>query len=159
MIQSCIKVFLFVSTLSFFSCGQNKWATSDKLDSGTSNVILDNDTTDDTSWLSPKSLTAFSFLEMMRKKGTVADKLGVILMTDSFPDNWLKREDIDSLMKIVNSKEKCNCFLNPLSSYIPYDSADIGGYAVAMVSSFRQKKKVSFGLYACPKTNKKDVKE
>jgi hypothetical protein len=157
---STIKKPFFISTFFYISCGQNNSATTDKLSNDTSKVTSVKTSECDTAfWLTPKNLTPYSFLEIMKRKGPASDNLAVIVMTDSFPYNWIKPEDIDSLIKLVNSKEKCNCFLNPLSSHIPNDSADIGGYAVALIASFKQKEKVSFGLYACPKTNKKDADE
>ena len=80
-------------------------------------------------------------------------KITVVTMLDSFPKNWVKKEDIDTLIKLVNSREKCRCFLNPLSSHIPFDSAEIGGYAARLIESYKEKKKLSFGLYACPKVD------
>ena len=80
-------------------------------------------------------------------------------MTDEFEENWVKRTDIDSLLKLTKSKLKCDCFLNPLSSYIPSDSADLGGYAIALIKSYKDKKRMSFGLYSCPKTSDKEAEE
>jgi hypothetical protein len=81
-------------------------------------------------------------------------------MVDDFPVEWVKESDIDTLIRLVTSTKKCNCFVNPLSSYIPTNqNADIGGYAIIFINSFREKSKVSLGLYSCPKTNKKSVEE
>ena len=58
------------------------------------------------------------------------------------------------LQLLVKSKDKCNCFVSPLSSTIPFsDSADLGGYAIEFIKSFKENRKVDFGLYSCPKTN------
>lgn len=110
------------------------------------------------SWLTPESMTPLEFLGTM-KQGDNYDPLEVVVMLDSFPKNWIKKKDIDNLSKPVNSREKCLCFLNPLSSYIPKDSADLGGYAMKLIESYKQKKKLSFGLYACPKTTKIEAEE
>jgi len=103
-------------------------------------------------WLNPKNMTPLSFIETVRKKTNAGD-LNVITMFDDFPDNWIKREDIDSLIKLVKSEEKCYCFLNPLSSFIPSDSATVGGYAIQLITAYRMGERVNFGLYSCPKTN------
>lgn len=157
---STINKLLFISTFLYISCGQNNSTTTNNLSNDTSKVTSEKTSEGVTQfWLTPKNLTPYSFLEIMKWKGPASNIPAVIVMTDSFPDNWIKREDIDSLIKLVNAKEKCNCFKNPLSSHIPNDSADIGGYAVALIASFKQKEKVSFGPYACPKTNKKEADE
>jgi hypothetical protein len=108
------------------------------------------------SWLTPESMTPLEFLRTI-KQGDTYGPLGVVTMWDNFPKNWVKKKDVATLIKLVNSKEKCHCILNPLSSYIPNDSADLGGYVTQLIESYKEKKKLSFGLYACPKTNKIDA--
>ena len=99
-------------------------------------------------------------METMKIKDNQVNKLAVVTMEDSFPKNWLTKSDIDILIKLVNSKEKCNCFLNPLSSYISTnDHAELGGYAICLINAYKEKRNVSFGLNACPKTNKVDANE
>jgi len=81
-------------------------------------------------------------------------------MSGGFPVDWVKRSDIDTLMVLMNSKRKCYCTMNPLSSYIPkYDSADVGGYAVVFINSFRNKNAIAMGLNNCPKTDTQSVRE
>ena len=106
-------------------------------------------------WPTPENMTPLEFLQTMRR-GDSSKSIGFVTISDSFPKNWIKEKDVDTLVKLVNSREKCLCILNPLSSYIPNDSdsADLGGYAFQLIQSYKQKKKLTFGLYACPKTNK-----
>lgn len=104
--------------------------------------------------LTPKNMTPLDFIETMKIKSTQINNINVVTMADSFPNNWLTKKDVDTLINLINSKEKCNCFSNPLSSYIPTnDSAEIGGYAIWLIKSYKEKKKISFGLNACPKTD------
>jgi len=105
------------------------------------------------SWLTPESMTPLEFLQTMKQDAGYSP-LEPVTMLDSFPKNWIKKKDIDTLIKLVNSREKCHCFLNPFSSYIPNDSADLGGYVTQLIKSYKEKKKLTFGLYACPKTDK-----
>ena len=132
----------FVILILFFSCARKKHIA-----------------TDSTNWVSPKNLTPCSFLELVKQKGNVNDRLGVYDMTDDFPNNWIKHSDIDTLITLVNSKASCNCFLNPFSSYIPHEKADLGGYAIKLIKFYKENKKVSFGLYSCPTTNEKEANE
>ncbi|CAN5544684.1 hypothetical protein BH10BAC2_BH10BAC2_37860 [soil metagenome] len=81
-------------------------------------------------------------------------------MYDDFPDFWVNANDIDTLITLVESKQKCYCFLNPLSSHIPFgDSADLGGYVIRIIKAYKENRRLSFGLYSCPKTNEKDAEE
>ena len=75
-------------------------------------------------------------------------------MIDKFPIDWIKKEHIDTLITMLDSKDSCGCFLNPLSSYIPTGFAEKGAYAAIFIKAYKDKQAVSFGLYACPKIDK-----
>ena len=111
-------------------------------------------------WLTPQKMIPLSFMEAMRIKNNQVNKIPIVTMEDNFPNNWVTKKDIDTLIKLVNSREKCNCLLNPLSSYIPTkDIAELGGYAIWLIKAYREKRNVTFGLYACPKVNKVEADE
>lgn len=77
-------------------------------------------------------------------------------MIGDFPADWVKEEDIDSLIKLIDSSEECGCFLNALSSHIPTDDyAEKGGYAGIFIQAYKENRKVDLGLYACPKVDEK----
>ena len=77
-----------------------------------------------------------------------------------FPDDWVKRADIDTLLTLIESTQKCKCVVSVLSSNIPDDNAtNIGGYAIKFINSYRNKSKYKFGTYDCPKTDAKSVEE
>jgi len=104
-------------------------------------------------------MTVLSFLQQVMATNE-KNEFNFTVIDDSFRNNWIRSSDIDTLIKLVNSKQKCLCFVSPYSSYLPFkDSADLGGYAIALIESYKEKQKVRFGLYACPKTNKNDADE
>jgi hypothetical protein len=107
---------------------------------------------------SAKEYTPLGFIKAAKK--TVNDNpLNFINTQNDFPEDWITPEDIDSLISIIDSKEKCNCYKNPLSSYIPNDSAETGGFAIEFIKAFKENKKVDLGLYSCPKVNKEEAEE
>jgi len=115
---------------------------------------------DTTMWLKPKDMTASTFLQRVNNAKHHKADFNILIMTNDFLDTWVKASNIDTLIKLVKSKEKCSCFVSPLSFTIPFkDSADLGEYAIAFIKAYKQKEKVNFGLYACPKTNDKDAEE
>ena len=116
---------------------------------------------DSSSLLTPKQFTPLSFIKALTTPNEVKrHSINVTTMADAFPNDWVKSSDLDSLMALIGSTTKCNCFLNPLSSYIPTnENADIGGYAIIFINSFRQKTRINLGLYKCPKTDKESVDE
>ena len=107
-------------------------------------------------FIHPTRLTPSQFLSLV-KSTHFSDTLYFLTVIDDFPNYWVTKSHIDTLMTLINSNEKCGCIVNPLSSFIPNERADVGGYAIKLVNSFRTKQKLSFGLWACPRTNKKEV--
>ena len=136
--------FLLILTFTSFTFGQSKSASKDST----------------SLFMTPKNMTPLGFIEALKPKDNLESKLGLVTMIDSFPSNWLTKKDIDTLIKLVNSKEKYNCLKNPFSSYIPInDSADLGGYAIWLIKAYKENISVSFGLHFCPKSNKEDADE
>jgi hypothetical protein len=110
-------------------------------------------------WPSPKNMTPLSFLEAMKKRENTMGELWFVTMANDFPENWIHKEDIGMLINLIDSKERCNCFMNPISSKIPKGNANVGGYAIELINAYKEKRKVNFGLYLCPETNKQKVDE
>lgn len=103
-----------------------------------------------------KNYNPISFIkEASKTLKTEKDTLRIgMTMIDEFPIDWVKKEHIEPLFSLLESKEVCGCFLNPLSSYIPTDDfAEKGGYAGIFIKSFMENKKVNLGLYSCPKVD------
>ena len=146
-----MKIFLYILTLAFLfaSCRnseQKNKAENDDLKSWEKNLK------------SAKDYSPLSFIKEA-KKVVPERSLNFVSAKNDFPKDWVKTEDLDSLVAVIDSKEKCNCYLNPLSSYIPNDSAEVGGFAIVFIKAFKENKQVDLGLYSCPKINKKEAEE
>src|SRR4030095_14567463 len=125
--------------LSILSCKE-----SDPDNSSNSNIELNTKQSDTT-----KNLTLYEFLDAIKTRDA-PKHLNFLTAEEKFPIDWIKASDIDTLISLIESKEKCRCVLNPLSSYIPInENADLGGYAILFLNSFRNNKSVEFGLWAC----------
>ncbi|MFD1015478.1 hypothetical protein [Winogradskyella rapida] len=106
----------------------------------------------------PENYNPISFLEQVSSTlKTEKDTLRIgMTMIGDFPIDWVKEEHIEHLIKLLESKEICGCYLNPLSSYIPTDDfAEKGGYAGIFIKAYKEKRKVELGLYSCPKVDEK----
>jgi hypothetical protein len=110
----------------------------------------------------PRNLTPISFINIFCKgsrfKNNKCDTLfSTLNIFGDFPENWIKESDIDSLFKIINSKQKCSCMLNPIVEYsfkIPDDTcAEKGGFASQFIKTYRDKKQYRFGLFSCPRVD------
>jgi hypothetical protein len=129
-------------------CISLAFSQSSKADSGTFQQFFRNS----------EHLQVQSYLELLRLD-TSNHVLGNILtITDHFPGHFVKAKDIDSLLSLVKSKQKCKCALNPLSSYIPIkDTAELGGFAIDLIKSYKNNKPYSIWLYSCPHADDKEA--
>ena len=109
----------------------------------------------DSSWIDLRAIKPLSILQLV--KGEIKN-LNFITVINDIPDNWVTKNDLDSLMKLISSKEKCKCAVSVFYSYLPTtESSDLGGYAILLIKSFKEKKKSNIGLHICPKTNDDEV--
>jgi len=136
---------LFLAIIFLLSCSQNRV----KDPNGNNNE-----------WLKPEQFTPISFIDYFIIETNQSSNINIITMMDCFPDNWVKKSDLEALIPLIKSTKKCNCFQNPISSYIPSKvTANVGGYAILFINSYRKKEKIKLGLNACPQTDKISVEE
>ncbi|MCO5250867.1 MAG: hypothetical protein M9949_05525 [Candidatus Kapabacteria bacterium] len=111
-------------------------------------------------WLNPDYYTPLSLIQHLMIEENRTKEVNVTTIMDEFPDDWVTKSDIETLMTMVESTQKCDCLVNPLSSNIPTEEdADVGGYAIKFLNAFRNQEKVSIGYYICPKTSPEEVEE
>jgi hypothetical protein len=87
---------------------------------------------------------------------------GAKFVTVSFdpPKNWVGKEDLGYLMKLIRSQDKCRCVIHVFSSYLPFqDSSTIGGQAMNMIDSYRTGKPYFEGSWNCAKTDSARLRE
>lgn len=155
--------FFSLTLLLFSPCGNYKNANSQYPGDGMP-IVKANDasaqTSDTVRFRSPKELTPLSLLKAVVREYHKDSLINVITMVDEFPVDWVNVSDVDTLVSLITSTQKCCCLLNPFSSYIPTNKhAEIGGYAIIFINSFRQKSKINLGLYLCPYTDQDSVAE
>ena len=108
----------------------------------------------------PKSYNSESLLKKIRIKKSESNGLHFFTIVNEFPENWVKKEEIENLIGLIDSKENCKCLVNPLSSKIPInEKSTIGGYAIMLIKSFKNKTKIDIGLTLCPTTAPNEIIE
>ncbi len=108
----------------------------------------------------PRSYNSLSLLELIRIRKSKNSEIEIFTIANEFPKNWVKYKEIEKLINLIDSKESCKCLVNPLSSFIPTnEKASIGGYAVLLINSFKNKTKIDIGKYYCPETSEKEITE
>jgi len=112
-------------------------------------------------WDSLKNSSVLSFLDKVTINNGDSKHLNFITIEDDHTSiNWIKLQDIDTLIALTKSKKQCRCVVDPLSSYLPTnDYAELGGYAILLLKQYKDKKDIRFGLYDCPKTDEKAADE
>lgn len=107
--------------------------------------------------LSPKDLNPKSFIELFIKKYNKTPFNFVSMMGD-FPEDWVKPNDIQYLITIMRSKEKCCGFKNIYSSTISDENGEVGGFAIIFLNSYISNTKINLGSNCDPKTDEESVK-
>ncbi len=148
--------------LFIIACGQSNLKSkgekndSDKVSNHIDNLNHNQETPN---ILTPDQFTPLSLINAVTLNKEKDSLVNVITLSDNFPIDWVKSTDLDTLITLIKSTIKTKCLVNYLSSNIPTNNADIGGYAISFINSFRNKTKIKIGLYNCPKTNKESVEE
>ncbi|PXY45660.1 hypothetical protein [Flavobacterium hydrophilum] len=109
--------------------------------------------------LSPKNLDPKSFIILFTEKYKKHTKFNCISMAGEFPEDWVKPKDVEYLISIMQSKQKCCSYMNIFSSYFPDDEAEIGGFAIIFLNSYISNTKINLGLACSPKTNTKEIQK
>lgn len=109
--------------------------------------------------LSPKDLNPKSFISLFKEKYNKDSKLNFITLTGDFPKNWVKPNDIEYLISIMYSKEKCCGYMNVFSSFISSENAEVGGFAIIFLNSYISKTKINLGLNSNPKVDAASIKK
>jgi len=151
-----MKLYIFLLAPLVIAC--NYSTNNNNVDPIKKDTFLKNNPTPDQSDTT-HILTFYEFLDAIKKNDS-SEFLNFITVEKEFPSDWVKSSNIDTLISLIESRDRCRCVLNPISSYIPSkEKANLGGYAILILNSYRNNKPLKFSLWACPTTNEKDVKE
>lgn len=111
---------------------------------------------DTTSILEIKNLGPKEFIETCEKNYNKNAKLNFVTFSGDFEENWVKKNDLEYLISKINSKQKCCGYMNIFSSFISAENAEVGGFALIFLKSFKEKSVINLGLNSNPKYEKTD---
>ncbi|MDA6068579.1 hypothetical protein NJT12_03000 [Flavobacterium sp. AC] len=100
-----------------------------------------------------------SFIKVFRENYNKDSAFHFVSMIGEFPDKWVKPNDIQYLMSIMRSKEKCCGYMNMFSSTLVTDNGEVGGFAVIFLNSYISNTKIKMGLNCNPKTDKESIEK
>lgn len=118
-----------------------------------------NDKIEQSNFLHPKDFTPQTFISLFTEKYKQNRKLNTITMAGEFPKNWVKPKDVDYLISIIRSKQKCCSYMNIFSSYFPDKDSEVGGFTIIFLNSYISNKKINLGLTCSPKTDPKEIQK
>lgn len=105
------------------------------------------------------NINSIKFIELLKIKEKDNNTPYVVLRGD-FKKDFINNKDIKVLISLIHSKEKCKCYVNELSSFIPLeDSSDIGGVALSLIDDFKNNVNPTLKLWDCPKMDLKKLRE
>ena len=102
--------------------------------------------------LSPKDLDPESFITLFSERYNKG-LTNFVTLSGEFPENWVKANDIQYLISIMHSKQKCCGYMNIFSSHISNDNAEVGGFAIIFLNSYISQTKIKLGLNCNPKVD------
>lgn len=110
-------------------------------------------------FLSPKDFTPKSFITLLTEKYNKDTKVNTITMAGEFPNKWVKPKDVEYLISIMRSKQRCCSYMNVFSSYFPDQKAEVGGFAIIFLKSYISNTKVNLGLTCSPNSDPKEIQK
>jgi len=173
------KLVVLVSLFIVTACAESKHEvhsnnlqqTNLEIDSTNSNQVLDHYLTDEERFTkdgkildlnlngSSKTLdhNPKQFLEefiIINSENSTKIATSYITFLINFPNNWIKEDDLGYLFSIIDSKVLCKTITSPLNSNIPSIPVYLGGYAQLFLTSYKENKRITYGLYLSPPKNK-----
>ncbi|MDR6760529.1 hypothetical protein J2Y38_000708 [Flavobacterium sp. 2755] len=109
--------------------------------------------------LSPKDLDPKSFILLFKEKYNKKSPLNFVSMLGDFPENWVQPKDVEYLISVMNSKEKCCGYMNLFSSTLLTEDAEVGGFAIIFLNSYISHTKIDLGSNSNPKVDKESIKK
>lgn len=123
------------------------------------NCNFKNDNIQQQKILYAKDLNVKSFFKVFKEIYNEDSKLNFVTLTGDFPKNWVKPTDVEYLISMMRSKEKCCAYMNTFSSTISNDHGEVGGFAIIFLNSYISQTKINMGLNCNPKTDLASVKK
>lgn len=108
--------------------------------------------------LAPKDLDPQSFITLFTERYNKGS-LNIVTMKGEFPKDWVKSSDIEYLISIMDSKQKCCGYMNIFSSFISSKDAEVGGFAIIFLNSYISQTRINLGSNCNPKTNPASIRK
>ncbi|WP_017259029.1 hypothetical protein [Pedobacter arcticus] len=109
-----------------------------------------------------RNLTVFEFLEVLKleqinsKEPIRTLTVGGIQTTT----DWVKANEIDSLISLMSSIEPAKCITSPLSPYVELiENSTIGGQVIVILEAYKNGREYPFNLTICGKIDKARIAE
>lgn len=104
-----------------------------------------------------KDLDPKKFIELFIKNYDPKKKLNFVTVSGDFPKDWVKKKYLEYLIGKINSEQKCCGYMNVFSSFISSENAEVGGFAIIFLKSYKENTKINLGLNSNPKIDKKEI--
>ena len=100
--------------------------------------------------------TVLDYVKILPIKDTNEMKSHIIITLGIAGYGWIKDSDLDTLIKLIDSKDKANCVVQAISSSMPTnEESTLGGQIMNLIDAYRFKKEYPYFLTDCSKNDEK----
>lgn len=153
--------FAFISALllALASCGNN-YKSETKNTQKEVTKISNNNYKDENGWIIMSKVDIRDYVNELKIVENGPNTLNVLSTMGEAPKDWLKYEDLEFLITLIESKERANCVMRVISSHIPNpQNMTIGNQAISIIESYRQNQTYPNGLTVCESYEEEKVQE
>ncbi len=114
----------------------------------------------DNNWLRFDSISVLEFVELLPVKNVAPNYFYIITTIGQADSNWISKDDIENLIKMIDSEQPAYCIMRVISSHLPVgEESTLGGQVMNLIDSYRFKRPYPYFLTDCSKTDNDRQKE
>lgn len=106
------------------------------------------------------SISVSEFVRLLPLRKIAPKQINIITTVGRADINWIRKNDIKRIIKLVNSEQPAYCIVRALSSRLPIkEESTVGGQVMNIIDSYRNKEQYPSFLTNCSKTDKERQQE
>ena len=111
-------------------------------------------------WIDFNKLSVIEYLNVLPIEVVEEDHIYILTIGKKAEVGWIKRNDIDTLMKMIDCTEPSHCVMQVVSSQLPVNEiSTIGGQAMDLIDAYRFEKEYPYKLTSCSRNDEERKRE
>ena len=105
-------------------------------------------------------VNVYQYIELLKIDSNKTKNLKILTIGIQTKKDWVTKNDIDTLITLISSKEKAKCVMQITSSSMPIgDNSTIGGQVMNIIEAFKDHKPYPTTLTSCANTDEDRIKK